>query len=345
MTDLRGIGAIIRAGEWWEYKLVPLLALFYATALLLGAPLLGLWRELLILLLALAPGAAWVSLINDLTDRSEDEAAGKPNRMLGRSTGFMIAAIALPLIAGAIFAWLWRQDGLLLACYLAAWACFALYSIPPFRLKARGLAGLIADAAGSNLFPGLVAILLAHRAAGAVAEPLWMAAAGAWALAYGIRGIAWHQLLDSEHDRIAGVRTFAQRHSPRTVAAFGKYLVFPVELAAFAILLWLLREPAVLAAFALYAVLVRLRLSNFQMRASVIEPGPRQMILLQEYYDLFLPIALLAASAIRFPGDLIILAAHMLLFPRRAIQVARDCWKLRAIWIHRKRRPLSPSEG
>lgn len=334
MADPGGMKAAIRAGEWWEYKLVPILALFYATALLAGAPILSLSRELLILLLALVPGAAWVSLINDLTDREEDEAAGKPNRMAGRSRGFMVAACALPLMIGAAFAWTWSDDPLLCGSYLAAWACFAFYSIPPFRLKTRGLAGLVADAAGSNLFPGLVAILLALRAAGASADPLWLSAAGAWALAYGIRGILWHQLLDLEHDRIAGVRTFAQRHSARAVAAFGKYLVFPAELAALALLLWLLGEPAALAGLALYALLVGLRLANFRMRAAIVEPGPRQMILLQDYYDLFLPLALLAASAIRHPADSILLAAHLLLFPRRAIQVGRDCWRLRAMFIH-----------
>jgi hypothetical protein len=325
----------IRAGEWWEYKLVPIVGLFYATAVLLGVPVASLWAAALILLLALAPGAAWVSLINDLTDRSEDAAAGKPNRMAGRPPGFMILAATLPLLAGLVFVWMWRSDGLLVGCYLSAWAAFALYSIPPVRLKVRGLAGVAADAAGSNLFPGLVAIILAFRAAGAPIDPLWLGAAGAWALAYGMRGIVSHQLLDSDNDRAAGVRTFAQRHPAGTVAAFGKYLVFPIELAALATLLWMLREPAALAGLALYAWLTWLRLARFRMRASIVEPGPRHMTILQEYYDLFLPLALLTASAVRFPIDLLAIAAHLLLFPRRAIQIARDCWTLRAMRLHR----------
>ncbi|HEY5721462.1 MAG TPA: UbiA family prenyltransferase [Allosphingosinicella sp.] len=334
---LSRLGAIVRAGEWWEYKLVPILGLFYATAILIGAPVASLWPAALTLLLALAPGAAWVSLINDIADRSEDAAAGKPNRMAGRPTGFMAAAAGLPLLAGLAFAWLWRGDGLLLGCYLAAWASFALYSIPPFRLKTRGLAGLLADAAGSNLFPGLVAILLAFRAAGVSPDPYWLCAAGAWALAYGIRGILWHQLLDLDNDRAAGVRTFAQRHPDGRAAALGKYLVFPAELAALAILLVMLREPAAAAALALHAWLTWLRLDRFRMQASAVEPGPRHMILLQEYYDLFLPLALLIASAVQFPIDLLAIAAHLLLFPRRAIHVARDCWKLRAMRLHRRR--------
>jgi len=324
-----GLSATIRAGEWWEYKLVPILGLFYATALLLGAPISSLWQSAIILLLALAPGAAWVSLINDITDRSDDIAASKHNRMKGRSPAFMTLAAGIPLLAGCVFVWLWRSDSLLLGCYLAAWLSFALYSIPPIRLKSRGMAGLIADSAGSNLFPGLVAIVLAFRAAGAPADPLWIGTAGAWALAYGIRGIIWHQLLDVDNDRAAGVRTFAQRHPADRVEAFGKYLVFPIELAALAILLAILWEPAALVELALYAWLVRLRVRNFQMQATIVEPGPRHMILLQEYYDFFLPVGLLLASAVRHPTDLLVLGAHFLLFPRRAIQIARDAWKLR----------------
>ena len=79
--------ALSRAGEWWEYKLVPIFGIFYATALYLKLPILWLWPAALTLLLALVPGAVFVSLINDLTDKAEDAAAGKRNRMAGRSGG------------------------------------------------------------------------------------------------------------------------------------------------------------------------------------------------------------------------------------------------------------------
>jgi hypothetical protein len=217
----------------------------------------------------------------------------------------------------------------LLLSYLAAWLCFAAYSLPPLRLKCRGLPGLLADAAGSSLFPSLVALILAFRAAGTPLDPVWIGAAAIWALAFGIRGILWHQLLDAENDRRAGVGTFAVRHRAGAVIALGKYLVFPAELAALAILLWRLESPAPLLALAAYSALVARRVPIFRMRATIVEPGPRHMILLQEYYDLFLPLGLLAASAVRHPADLLVLAAHLLLFPRRAIQIVRDSWALR----------------
>jgi len=35
--------SLIRADEWWEYKLVPVLSIFYATALVLHVSVSSLW--------------------------------------------------------------------------------------------------------------------------------------------------------------------------------------------------------------------------------------------------------------------------------------------------------------
>src|SRR5207249_2154007 len=73
--------------------------------------------------------------------------------------------VALTVGTGFLFAWLWRDDALLLLCYLATWLAFSLYSLPPFRFKERGAAGVLCDAAGEQLFPALVAAFLACRGA------------------------------------------------------------------------------------------------------------------------------------------------------------------------------------
>lgn len=319
----------MRAGEWWEYKIAPILAVFYATSLLAGASILSLAPSLMLLLAALVPGAVYVSVLNDLTDRVEDGKAGKANRMAGAPAWIAWAAIGPAVAAGLAIAWYWSGDALLLGCYLAAWLAFTLYSLPPFRLKVRGLAGLAADASGAHLFPTLVAALLAFRAAGAPVDPFWLAAVGLWAFAHGLRGILWHQLLDSEADRTAGVRTFVQRVSRARAVALGHYLAWPAELAGLTCLLWKLGLAGPPIALLLYALLVRQRLIVFRMRAVVVEPRPRYLLLLQEYYILFLPLALLVEAASRRPGDSLILLAHLILFPVGAARAVRDAWKLR----------------
>jgi len=84
-TVFERLGHLARAGQWWDYKLAPIFAAFYASALVLQTPVSSLGWGLAQLFLAMVPGAAYVSLINDLTDEADDRAAGKPNRMAGRS--------------------------------------------------------------------------------------------------------------------------------------------------------------------------------------------------------------------------------------------------------------------
>ena len=326
---LRRLAAPMRAGEWWEHKLAPILALFYATALSLGSGLAELAPALLLLLAALVPGAAYVSIINDLADREDDRRAGKPNRMANAPPPLAVLAVSLPIAAGLLVAWHWRDDPLLLGCYLAAWASFTLYSVPPFRLKARGLAGLAADASGAHLFPTLVAILLACRASGAAPDPVWLGGAGLWAFAYGLRGILWHQLLNSAADEAGGVRTFVQRVPRAQALALGRFVAWPVELAALTLLLWKLGAAGPVVGLLLYALLVRQRLRIFRMEAVIVEPRHRHLLLLNEYYALFLPLSLLVQSMLARPIDGLVLLAHLIVFPVGAATAARDAWKLR----------------
>lgn len=324
----------MRAGEWWEHKLVPIFAVSYATAFTLRVPLVSLWPAAVTILLALVPGAAYVSVINDVTDRREDLAAGKPNRLVGRSRALVVLLIAIPVAAGLVFAFLWRRDALLLSVYLAAWLAFSLYSLPPFRWKTRGILGVIADASGAHLFPTLVAVVLTYREAARPVDAIWLAAIATWSFAYGLRGILWHQLTDRENDRVAAVRTFAQRHPPHVAVRLGRFVAFPLELIALSVLLWRMQSVVPVALLALYGILVLLRVRWLAMNVVIVESRPHFLILLQEYYDVFFPIGILIAASIREPWDLIALAVHLLLFPGRAMLSLKE---MRYLLSQRKR--------
>jgi len=322
-------GRAARAGEWWEYKLVPIYAMFYATALVAGLPLHTLWPAALLLLIAVGAGAVYVSVLNDVADLQEDLAAGKPNRVAGRSRAFVALLLAVPIAVGLLVAWNWRADPLRLLPYLAAWIAFTLYSLPPVRLKARGVAGVLADAAGAHLFPTLVAVVIVLRFGGVEPNPIWLAATSLWAFAYGLRGILWHQLLDAEADRAAAVDTFVQRCGRDRAVALARFVIFPVELCAFSVVFSQMPSWLPLLFLGFYLLLVRKKLHVFQMQAVIVEPRPRYLIILHEYYDLFLPLSLLLACAWRWPLDLAALFIHFLLFPRRLLHTLRDLWKLR----------------
>jgi hypothetical protein len=151
----------------------------------------------------------------------------------------------------------------------------------------------------------------------------------AWSFAYGLRGILWHQLTDRENDRAASVRTFAQRHPPSVAARVGLFVAFPIELIALAILLVRMETVLPLVFLAVYGILVLSRMRWFGMNVVIVEPRPHFLILLHEYYDVFLPLGILIAASLRDPRDLIALAAHVLVFPGRLTQSAIDVWKLK----------------
>lgn len=323
-----GVAATVRAGEWWHYKLVPILTAFIATLVMVREPLAEAWAEALALLVAIAAGAVFVSLLNDVTDIEEDRRAGKANRMAGRGTAFRVAVLAVPVAIGLAFLFLWRDDPALTGAYLAAWIAFTLYSVPPFRLKVRGLGGVLADAFGAHLFPTLVAMLLAFRAAERELDPLWIAAGGAWALGYGVRGILWHQLSDRANDRAAGVRTFAERHAPRVATRIGLWGAWPLEAAGLAILIW--RSGTLLPVWLLgaYLLLVLWRVHSWKMTAVIVGPRRDYLILMHEYYDVFFPLALLIASSLGHPQDLWVLGAYLALFPARPLHTIGDIGRL-----------------
>jgi hypothetical protein len=315
--DLIGL---IRANEWWEYKLVPVLSTFYATALVLHVAVSSLWAGALTLLLSVAAAAAYASVINDVTDRADDARAGKRNRVANRSRLIVAAALAVTAGAGFIFGWLWRHDMRLLSCYLAMWLAFSLYSFPPFRFKKRGVAGVLCDAAGAHLFPALLAVFIACRDAQRAVSGAWIVSVAVWALMFGLRGILWHQLTDVENDRAAAVLTFVRRH-PVAAPAIGTFVVFPLEIGALAAMLrqvgssW---PAAFLALYVLYAIRVRQRTNPV-----IVVPKPRSFFVLQEFYTDLFPVALLVAASVRDRWDLAVLGAHFLLFPRPLFHAIR----------------------
>jgi 4-hydroxybenzoate polyprenyltransferase len=322
--------AAFRAKDWWHYKLTPPLAILWATTMTSGQPLLGSWREALALVAAVAVCAAYVSLVNDHFDRAEDKRAGKPNRLSPLSTATVALLFALAGGAGLSFLWMWRDGIGLAAAYLGSWIAFTAYSAPPARLKTRGLPGVLADATGASLLPCILAVLLAGSATGRAPDPAWFAAVAAWAFGWGLRGILWHQIADLEQDRSANVRTFAQRHGAQSARRLSLGVAFPLELAGLAALLWQVGSPVPPLFLLVHVALVSGRSRLWGSR-------PNWLLLLAEYYDALLPLALLLGSAATHRADLLLLAPLLLLFGRRPARAAVDAWQLAATLWYRMR--------
>jgi 1,4-dihydroxy-2-naphthoate octaprenyltransferase len=334
-------GRMIRAEQWWDHKLVPVCSVFYATAYVQHGSIASVWPAAAALLLAIAPCAAYVSLVNDWTDRDDDRRAGKTNRMANTPVWQLAMLLAALLCAAVLFCILWRDDLPLVAAYLGSWAAFSLYSIPPFRLKNRGVLGVIADACGSHVFPTLTAVLLACRATGNPIDPAWTAAVAAWALGCGLRGILWHQLYDFEADRKAAVQTFVVKHSRRAALGLARVALL-IELAGLAVILWQTKSPWVVVFLLIYAAFATAKSRLWNVAIVLAEPRDRYAILDQEYYIFLFPVALLLSSALRFPLDWAVLFAHWIVFPQPAVSFLRETRLLARCWLGSE---SSPSGG
>ena len=312
----------LRVASWW-WKLAPIAAAIYATAYQLNVSLLSLTPLLLLAFAAVALQATYVSLINDLSDRTEDLASGKRNGLLGKPPSTIAMMLGCCIVPGALFAYQWRHDPLLVILYLAGWAAFAAYSLPPLRLKARGIWGVIADASGAHLLPTLFGVVLVCHWQAVPIDPAWFTAVAVWSFCYGLRGILWHQLIDRDQDMTAGVRTFVAGHSLETLRRTAHVIAFPCEVAALACMLWLAGSVFAATFFVLYVLWKWRRSWRFSSPVIVIPAEGKATFEIEhrlaffQYYEFLLPLTFLLASSLRYPADLLVVLTHVLVLPPR----------------------------
>ena len=319
--EVSKITRLIRSHEWWEYKLPPLLALGYATALSSRVPLYKVAGWLVLVLLSVIVGAIYVSVINDITDIREDLASGKANRMAGISPGRRWIIPVLCLAVGLICISRLYPDSLSKVLYFLPWLSFSLYSFPPVRLKNRGGWGVVADALGSHVFISLLIV----SSVSVTIDWIWFVSVGVWAFAYGVRGILWHQFMDRDNDLRVHLDTYATRRDPasfRTTA----FCILMVESIALGVMLWRIANPFALAALLLYFVVVYVRHRKRGYAIVVIlSPGDKPFqIWMADYYHLFLPLSLLAYAAIKQPWAWVVLVIHVFLFPGKLKWLIKD---------------------
>lgn len=316
---------VIRSVEWWEYKLPPLLAIGYGTALKTPGVFMLAIPQLVFLLLALVIGAVYVSIINDMTDIEADLASGKANRMVGIRPEIRWIFPVLCLSSGLVFCYFLYPDLLSIFLYLIPWISFSLYSFRPVRLKNRGIWGVLADASGSHIFTSLLMVSSISYVTGQSMDWLWFWSTGVWALCYGSRGILWHQFYDRKNDIQAGLNTYAVNIQPNQFRN-KEIIIFCIEILAIASMLYSLQLLLPLLFLGLYILLALLRSKRLSYTpVLIISPENRSFhILMADFYQVFFPLSLLITAAFLQPYAWIILLVHLTLFPQKTIIAIKD---------------------
>lgn len=316
-----------RYSEWWEYKIVPLLSVGYATLFLADVPFsYKLCLSLGLIISSIIIGAIYVSVINDITDVAEDQKAGKFNRMTKVNMPVRLLIIFFCLSCGFFYSYIFYPDWLGILFYAGAWLVFSAYSIPPIRLKKRGISGVLCDAMGAHLFPALLMTthLIYLNNIGNISY-LWYWAIGSWSFFYGLRGILWHQFFDRSNDLQSGTTTYATRIAPENFKP-NEWLIFGLELISFSLILSYVLNIYILIALVLYIILVVLRKKklNYQISLIITPSSMPHQLLMNDFYLVFFPLALLISYSLTNNCAWILLLSHLLLFPKKTLIVIKD---------------------
>lgn len=333
---------LIRGNDWWYSKIPPLLAFAYLNLLLQPLPPLEAYTRLAAFLSWAIGFAAYAHVINDWTDIGEDRRAGKKNRMAPFSRQKRAAILGITIVV-SLAPWA------LVPLDARAWILLAfdyfipiVYSVPPLRVKERGVLSVLADAGVAHVMPTL--LVFAIFASGRNWETVTLGAAGIWALFAGSRNFLLGQMWDVENDTRAGVNTFTRAVGVERVRQWITRFIFPIEVCALlalgisvvAVLPWLL---AVILA-ALFFDVVKCK----SLWRIPYNPAPRtgeQYVPPHDLYQVWLPLVCAGALAIQNIGYAPLLVLQIILFypdmeRRKILPAAVACTRLGARRVLRK---------
>ncbi|MEZ4804750.1 MAG: UbiA family prenyltransferase [Bacteroidia bacterium] len=318
---------LIRANEWWGYKFPPMLACGYFFISKGEYQLSEVLYSLCVIIVALTIGATYVSVINDFTDLKDDYKAGKYNRLSilreNKRVVFLLASIILILLV----LWFLHQQTISMIFYLSAFMSFTFYSLPPFRLKNKGLYGVIADAAGSQLFPTLFVISVLSAILRIDVQLFDVILVGIWSFSFGVRGILWHQFHDMENDIKSGNNPWVQKLGHVEIKLIGYALICLESLSLFFLIIDS-KLYMILIFVGLYLVYMYLRYKRSNLEIVLLKHSRNNFsIFLFEFYQVFLPISLLIVLIANSVQYLFLLVFHVLLFHSGIYNVVKNTLK------------------
>jgi 4-hydroxybenzoate polyprenyltransferase len=327
----------LRAHRWWDVQIPVMLAPVY---LVLAAadpppPVLATLGTIAVFLVASIGIAGFGHLVNDLFDIEQDRASGAPNLAASRGRTGRILLLAT-LLAIALVPWLRLPTSPAIWTLLAAeFALFLLYSVPPVRLKERGVLGPVADALYSWTISTAVALLLFAGFAG-VHVAWWMSSLlAAWAFTLGLRHILTHQIEDVGRDEAAGMRTFVSRLGWRDSFRLLERVLLPAEVTLFAIILAIVAPlaPLVPLGFVVHAALAwrreRVRALDRTVAGTAEDVQVHRLFfwnitVLHRFYTHWFPLLALATLVRHEPAAIVLLVIHLAVFENGFVHFLRD---------------------
>ena len=308
---------IVRGGNWWLYKITPLLAIGYGEIILMDIPPIQSILTVLALLFSISSVAAYGHIVNDIFDIEVDKKAGKSNSVAQFSPWQRLLFCILFALTGFVLPIVFNFGTWAVILLGINYLLPTIYSAPPLRLKEKGIWGVITDAAGAHLVPTLfvAATFVSFTPQLSRNILIFTGLAATHAFFVGLRGILLHQLWDRDKDEKSGTTTFVSQRQPETVRRWIAHFVFPVEIAllvSVAVILSL-SEPSLIPFFVAYFVFT---IAKLKATKTPLDPSPtvRKNIVPHDLYEVWLPLALAMLLSSGNPDYLSFVTLTLVLF-------------------------------
>ncbi|HQA79190.1 MAG TPA: UbiA family prenyltransferase [Methanoregulaceae archaeon] len=217
------IAEVIRWKEWYHSKL----ALFvFANYYLLFLSAEITFRDLFPVILLICWFIllmAFGYMINDYADQFSDRAAGKEKLLSKLKKNHQILILLLIFCSTFLFLLPFHKDPIVIALSICNLALAIMYSAPPFRLKERGIWGII----GASMAQWMVPVVMVFAVFGHYDVDTFIFAV--FYLLIGLRFMFTHQLHDYPNDIQSGTLTFAVEYTPEKTYRLARFL-FSAEL-------------------------------------------------------------------------------------------------------------------
>lgn len=328
-------GKALKLHRWWASHYGTMMAFIYLVIAMSPNPpsVLVFLQTLGLFTIASLGIGTFGHLLNDLTDVVQDVRSGAQSLVARRSLFARLVLFLLTLVA-AIAPWWWLPTTpAIVALLVCEFVLFALYSVPPFRWKNRGILGPVADALYGYVVPNVVGVLLFAQLGGRL--PVWLLAVIAvWAFLFGFVQIVRHQLVDASRDEIDGISTFVTVRGWAAVFGILRKVVVPLEaLSFFALLVCMgLFAPVIPLAFALYLFLVLRVWSRHSLghtaRLDRLSPIDQVHLVtdlaIAKFTWRWLPLLSLLDLAFVHPRYWLLVPLHLVLFPDPLVWLWRE---------------------
>ncbi|MEM0998898.1 MAG: UbiA family prenyltransferase [Bacteroidota bacterium] len=343
MTTDKARTSFLRITTWWQYIVPPVYAFAYLAARQAPESLVPHeWGRAIYAVALTALGLSIIGtagfgyFLNDLTDIAQDTAAGKPNQV-ARWPIWLRVVVPLILLVLAWGPWLlFRAESdvfpLIIGLLALEFLVFFLYSVPPIRLKEKGIAGIVCDTLYGHVIPVAIALV--------VFSPDWPRNF-AFALPVmglmGLRNILLHQIEDRHRDRRAGVNTFVRQYGPQRALNLINRGVLPLELGLLVLMLFALTNwaPWLALCFGLFLGWQFLLFNFLHWPYRHRTSGQRKFLFiyfLNDWYEEWMPVSVLVLLIFWETEFVWFLLVHLLIFPGFLANFIRDIRQIRGFF-------------